>query len=118
MKADTMNQIKEIALSVVVLKNEEFNTSGEQLTVADVHVHHAESDDTIKGSFSSNSASSEVSTTYYILIHLSYLLLLSFFNFERHEKTLSNRVGLGGILYKLILIAAAIEVFHFMTKYP
>ena len=66
MKADTMNQIKEIALSVVVLKNEEFNTSGEQLTVADVHVHHAESDDTIKGSFSSNSASSEVSTTYYI----------------------------------------------------
>ena len=63
MKADTMNQIKEIALSVVVLKNEEFNTSGEQLTVADVHVHHAESDDTIKGSFSSNSASSEVSTT-------------------------------------------------------
>lgn len=84
MKADTMNQIKEIALSVVVLKNEEFNTSGEQLTVADIHVHHAESDDTIKGSFSSNSASSEVSTTYYILIHLSYLLLKILKDMKKH----------------------------------
>ena len=63
-----MNQIKEIALSVVVLKNEEFNTSGEKITVADVHVHHAQSDDTIKGSFSSNSCTSEVSTMYYIYL--------------------------------------------------
>ena len=69
-KADTMNQIKEIALSVVVLKNEEFNASSEKITVADVHIHHAQSDDNnktdsdlfSKGSFSSNSSSCEVST--------------------------------------------------------
>ena len=112
MKADTMNQIKEIALSVVVLKNEEFNTSGEQLTVADVHVHHAESDDTIKGSFSSNSASSEVSTTYYILIDLSYLLLKILKDMKKHFRigAVHNvRHALRGVCQNTVVPAVQIE---------